>query len=110
MEVADLDEFYPTEFTEAELLSQNIYGLEKLLAAISEKLEGEFIRSPNQVTLWMNILSREIKEMMVMERRLYNENSEESLGLLQSVVQQLKTIKKYIADHMEPIHVDSDSV
>ncbi|KAI3857950.1 hypothetical protein MKX03_006164, partial [Papaver bracteatum] len=110
MEVADLDEFYPTEFTEAELLSHNIYGLEKLLAAVLEKLEGEFIRPPNQVNSWMNILSREIKEILVMERRLYDENSEESLGLLQSVVQQLKTMKKYIADHMEPIPFDSDSV
>ncbi|KAI3921014.1 hypothetical protein MKW92_046645, partial [Papaver armeniacum] len=44
-----------------------------------------------------------------MERRLYDENSEESLELLQSVVQQLKTMNKYIADHMEPIPVDSDS-
>ncbi|KAI3894570.1 hypothetical protein MKX03_015076, partial [Papaver bracteatum] len=110
MEVEDLDEFYPTEFSKAELLSQNIYGLRKLLAAVSEKLEGEFIRPPNQVTAWINILSREIKEILVMKRRLYDENSEESMGLLQSVVQQLKTMKKYIADHMEPIPVDSYSV
>ncbi|XP_026406010.1 uncharacterized protein LOC113301450 [Papaver somniferum] len=44
-----------------------------------------------------------------MELRLCTENSVESLGLLQSVVKKLKTMKKYIAD-TESTHVDADSV
>ncbi|KAI3856735.1 hypothetical protein MKW92_047024, partial [Papaver armeniacum] len=109
MEVADLDEFYPTEFTEDELLSQKIYCLGRYQAAVTEKLDGEFIRPPRQVAAWMKFVSTEIKDILAMERRLCDENSEESLGLLQSVVQQLKTMKKYIADHMEPTPSDSDS-
>ncbi|XP_026433173.1 uncharacterized protein LOC113330578 isoform X2 [Papaver somniferum] len=110
MEVADLDEFYPAELTEMELLSQKIYSLGRFQAAISEKLEGEFIRPPKQVTAWINFFSTEIKNILAMERRLCDENSEESLGLLQSVVQQLKTMKRYITDHMEPTSVYSDLV
>ncbi|XP_026421928.1 uncharacterized protein LOC113318015 [Papaver somniferum] len=112
MEVADMDEIYPREFTEMELLSQKIYCLGRYQAAVIEKLEGEFIRPRRQVTAWMNFVSTEIKDILAMERRLCDENSEESLGLLQSVVQQMKTMKKYIVEHMEPnpVYSDSDSV
>ncbi|KAI3864338.1 hypothetical protein MKX03_026911 [Papaver bracteatum] len=110
MEVADMDESYPMEFTEIELLSQKIYGLGKFQVAVAEKLEGEFIRPPKKVTAWMNMFSREIKDILAMERRICAKHSAEILGLLQSVVKQLKMMKTYITDNIESTPTDADSV
>ncbi|XP_026457575.1 uncharacterized protein LOC113358256 [Papaver somniferum] len=105
-----MDEFYPKPFTGIESLSQKIYSLGKFQARVAEKLEEDLHRPPRLVEEWISFFSAEIKEILAMEQRLYDDNSVESLGLLQSVIQQLKTMKKYIADQMDPTHVDSDLV
>ncbi|KAI3885542.1 hypothetical protein MKX03_009240, partial [Papaver bracteatum] len=105
-----MDEFYPKPFTGIELLPQKIYSLGRFQARVAEKLEEDLLRPPQLVEDWISFFSAEIKEILAMERRLCDKNSAESLGLLQSVVQQSKTMKKYIADQIEPTLFDSDSV
>lgn len=65
----------------------------------------------SQASIWIDaLLFNKITDYIDDRAHVVSENLAEGLGLLQSVVKKLKTMKNYIVDHMEPTHADSDSV